>query len=480
MDDAEPRPTFDPAIEHALALLDELETHPDWNDPRRDAQFDRLIASHDPDELLAAARQRLHDLNGARGEAILQILDAYATPPDLALLATALESQQDLLPPERLWDALALLEATGELEAHGVLLELRDELNEVLFGAADPLQLLVQTLEDDPEEVWIALQGIDAVEPEIRAEILKGLGEQPLSPGLANFLRLLAQSPEPRTRDSAIEALRRAGPLPPALNQPVTPRIVRSLVTLPDFDGRALVLIQAHEGPRVHQVRFVCDLLRGISDVDGETLNDHGAGEFLVNTEAPGHLDLVENDHDLAGELLAGAIGLCGPRTPSVLPYWLERTFGPELQPRPVPLNHPTWNPDNAPFEDAGQQSQTLLNACPQWADRSEPVQRVAQELLLRHAGPPNPTRDQGAYRWLFDHRFRNRLELYHRMLAWAARFFHSAGNPELATSALSLAHQLADPQNAVPSHPFIVTLTTQSLLKAQAAIRKASPQTTP
>src|SRR6202034_4319433 len=117
-----------------------------------------------------------------------------------------LEDQPDL-PPERAWGALGLLEGAGLLDSHPILAERWDELGETLESADDALETLVSQLEEEPEGSWVALQGLGAVEPEVRAEIIEGLARFPTSPGLVNFLRLLAFAHDPTTRLAALDAL---------------------------------------------------------------------------------------------------------------------------------------------------------------------------------------------------------------------------------------------------------------------------------
>ena len=113
---------------------------------------------------------------------------------------------QPNLPLERSWDALGVLEANGVLASFPELLERWEELNESLDDEGS-LVLLVEQLDDDPEGVWLALQGIGGVEPEARIEIIAGLAESSLGPGVIEFLRLLAYSPEASTQAAAVGAL---------------------------------------------------------------------------------------------------------------------------------------------------------------------------------------------------------------------------------------------------------------------------------
>ena len=111
-----------------------------------------------------------------------------------------------------------------------------------------------------------------------------------------------------------------------------------------------------------------------------------------------------------------------------------------------------------------------VLDACPNWMDRSALTFELAEEITLREGrSSPDPVRDAGAYRYLFEHTLSGRLELYARMLLWMAWVWQASGRSDLARSAFAMAGQLADEQYAVPSHPFTVALTTRSLREAQA-----------
>jgi hypothetical protein len=196
------------------ALLDDLRAHPEWDDRRREEELERLITRHSPDELRAAIRRRLHDLSGPDGEPVLRLIEALATPELLDALAAALLAQPDLA-PERAWDALGLLEDAGQLERHLELAERWDELNETLDDEGSLSQLAAQ-IEDDPEGFRLALQGLGAVEPPIRAQIIAGLlppGNRP-GPNLIEFFRLLSFTHDADTRAAALDALAQAGDAP--------------------------------------------------------------------------------------------------------------------------------------------------------------------------------------------------------------------------------------------------------------------------
>src|SRR5207248_1104321 len=71
------------------------------------------------------------------------------------------------------------------------------------------LDQLAAQIENDPEGLWLALQGLSAIEPEIRAQIIGGLAQVVEAPGpnLIEFLRLLNYAHEPATRAAALDAL---------------------------------------------------------------------------------------------------------------------------------------------------------------------------------------------------------------------------------------------------------------------------------
>ena len=97
--------------------------------------------------------------------------------------------------------------------------------------------------------------------------------------------------------------------------------------------------------------------------------------------------------------------------------------------------------------------------------DDSPLTAQLAEEIRIREGGSaPDPKRDVGAYRYLFEHRLADQLELYRRMLLWMAWFWRVGGEEELGKSAMALAFQLSDAQHVVPGHPFTIALTTRSL----------------
>ncbi|HEX8200532.1 MAG TPA: hypothetical protein VF590_08590, partial [Isosphaeraceae bacterium] len=220
---------------------------------------------------------------------------------------------------------------------------------------------------------------------------------------------------------------------------------------------------------------FLCDVLRGVRAVIGQAggaPEDVGAcrAEFAARPD----VDSVPDAPELALGLLAGSLLLCGPGTTPALRFWLERTAGPSFRARPFAGLAGGVDPAEVPRHELPRRAEAVLDSCPSWVDDSALTYDLAEELLLRDRGaPPVPRRDAGAYRFLFEHRLAARLELYRRMLAWMAWFWHASGDLDLGRSALALAEQLADAQHAVPGHPFTVALTTRSLAVAQENLRQ-------
>ena len=458
------------------------------------------------EQLRGALRPRLRDLGGADGECLLRLVEAQATPELLRELAEALLGQAYLV-PERAWEALTLLDGNGLLPAFPDLAERWEELTEALDEEGS-LDQLAEQLERDPDEAWLALQGLGAVEPDIRPEIVAGLERVPLGPGLINFLRLLGYSHDPVTRAAALDILANQPGDDPRLvqvwagiaadppdggvaerarrwlrdrNEPavvasgeidrVLPRIVRALVTALDGLGRGTIVLSSRSGSARTTAAFFCDIERGICEVFGQVDREERVADAVFDEFATqSDLDREEGSPETALALLAGSLLLCGPETPPALRFWLEGTVGPGFRPRPFPAPFPSWDPASLPFDETPERVQAVLSSCPTWLDASMLTYELAEELRLRYPdSPPDPKRDAGAFRYLFEHRLVDRLEHYRRMLFWMAWFWQASGDHDLGRSALALAGQLSDPQHAVPSHPFTIALTQHSLAIAQA-----------
>ena len=368
------------------------------------------------------------------------------------------------------------------------------------------MQQLVADLEDDPGEVWVALHGLAAVEPEVRAAIVAGLADAPAGPGLVEFLRLLAHAQDPHARDAAVAALGAHDPADPlvaaawaelaayhdepdvaelartrisgrvedrtARNLPAAPppTITRCLVTAVDGLGRAEVILEASDGGRRSTAAFACDVEQGIVEVVG---HDQAAAAAFEEHAGRVEVEAVAGRPDLAVGLLAAAMLRVGPATNPALRYWLERTVGHAFRPAPFPGLFGGWDPADVAIAETAAHAEAVLDACPGWEDDSTPIREIAGELFGRDtAARADPIRDAGAYRFAFEHRLLARLPRYQAMLGWMAAFWHGAGEVGLGRSALALAWQLADPQHAVPGHPFAVSLTTRSLDAALGRLR--------
>ena len=243
-------------------------------------------------------------------------------------------------------------------------------------------------------------------------------------------------------------------------------------------DGRGqgtIILSAARPGALCATAAFLCDVWRGVREVAGQIGSDETGAEGLI-TEVIGQAerDLVDGASGPALDLLAGSLLLCGPETSPAVRYWVEATAGPAFRAHPVPAPFPGWNPASIPFDEMPRRRRSVLDSCPDWLDHSPLTYELAEEILLREGStPPEPSRDAGAYRYLFEHHLRGQLEHYRRMLFWMAVFWQASGDIDLGQSALSLASQLSDAQHIVPAHPFTIALTTRSLAVAQENLRR-------
>ncbi|MEO6807903.1 MAG: hypothetical protein ABI353_02185 [Isosphaeraceae bacterium] len=499
-----------PPFDSPDTLLNALRDHPDWDESRREALFDRLIGRFPRALVIAAVRSRLGDLSGADAEATLRVVEAEDAPDLFQTLADAVRNQPNL-PPERAREALALLQGVGLLDHDPALAERWTNLNEAIDDSGSLAELAAQ-LDEGPDAAWIALQGLEAIEPSVRAEIVAGLADQPVSPGLIAFLRMLAFTHEPTTRAAALDALERlpgehpgvadawaeiavdhpeaevagrarnwlgcaAGTSLDRVMQPDRdgPRLRRSLVTALDGQGRGTIVLVAEDGGAWTASAFLCDVFDGVREAVGRIGRDRDDAEaFLAEFASQPDRDAVADVPELAIGLLAGSLMLCGPESSPALRFWLERTVGPGFRPGPFPGSPGLDDGEVAPSARAAEPARDVLDACTDWLDDSDLTYDLAEELLLRDGGAaPDPVRDSGAFRYLFEHRLQGRLELYRRMLLWMASFWRSSQAPELSNAARMLAAQLADPQFDVPGHPFIVALIRRNLERAQADLRQ-------
>jgi hypothetical protein len=506
-------------------MLDRLRTHAEWTDRERDEYLGRLVERFPAEEVVEAVGKRLGDLGGNDADALVRLVEANPTLRLIERLGQALVLQKEL-PPERVWNALALLEDLGRLDNFPTLAERWQELNEAL-DEEDSMEQLLEQIEEDPQGVWLALQGLGAVEPEVRPLIVGGLRGRRLGHRTVEFLRQLAYAHDFGTRAVALEVLASETadadpdallaawtdlathhPDPAVTEQarvrltfgdvaPITPVarltnadhtpnhrseigghsrlpcLEHSLVTTIDGHGRGAILLGARRGFETITVLFECDVERGIVAVSGDVVSNPFTSASRAPFEELSELierQAVEDKNELAVDLLKGSLLVCTPSAPPSLRFWIEATLGPGVIPCPLRAESlGSFAAADSPREMA-ELAEVVLNACPDWLDTSPLTYELAEEIRLREgAATPDPRRDAGAYRFLFEHRLRGELERYRRMLLWMAWYWQSAGDVDLARSALTLSWQLSDAQNVVPGHPFTLALTTRSLAAAVA-----------
>jgi hypothetical protein len=375
---------------------------------------------------------------------------------------------------------------------------------------AHPIIELFRQLEEDPGEYWLALEGMTALELDIRESIFEELALHRERPEIARLLGLLASSSDAATRRLAAGALDREAvdldqPLtvvpqgqqpggqaralaiasdadatnaPPAVS-PV--RMARCLVTPMNGDGRGWVVVSTSHADQRRTAAFLCDINEGVVDVFGdvETESDQ-AGALIDQVRAHAQLTCSIDDPELALGLLAGTLSLNPSGQPAqAIRDWLEGTLGRGFRPASFVVVVPELQSalDHDAHIAISDCAQLVLSACPSWLDRSTLTFQLAEEISLREAKcKADPARDAGAYRFLFEHRLIHQLEVYRRMLWWMAGLWNSSGEHRLSHAALALAAQLSDEQFAVPSHPFTVQLTTRSLRAAQTQLRTSNP----
>ena len=499
------------------SILDAIRSGPELGSTAEEQSLNRLVEQFPLDEIRRALRTRLDHLDKPDGSIVLRLLEVHFDHELADELAKALAQQPDL-PPDRAWEALALLDSAGLLAHYPDLVERWDELNDTL-DPGEAADSLAAQLEEEPEGSWIALEGLGAIDPDTRREIIASLADAPSGPGLVAFLRLLAHAHDGATRSAALEAIfeprrdddhhQRAwaelaadhfdpkvrdrsrrrlaigGATDAAIESTISnvpnspyypaPELVGSLVTAVDGDGRGSIVLASRDRETWVVAEFTCDLVAGIVAISGQV----GPEPSFINAffdefaaRKPPET-LVEDDFNLAVALLAASWFRSGPGTNPALRFWIERTVGPRFEAIP---NTGSFDLEDIESESLGPlagPSWAILEACPTWVDRSSLTFDLAEAIILRSGDAvPDPRRDAGAFRYLFEHRLTQRLDHYHRLLLQMGPFWKAAGDDDLARSAVALAWQLADPQNAVPGHPFVVALTTISLAAAQTDLR--------
>jgi hypothetical protein len=485
------RAPADPDRDGAGALLDRLRDHPGADDAGREALFDELVARFPAAAIGAALRGRLGEVGGAHGPILLRLVESLGVAALYDELAAALE-RGPAPPADRAWEALSLLDAAGVLDDHPELAEAHAELAELLEGDDATLAELAEQLEE-PDGVALALEGLDGVEPDVRAAIVAGLEGQPARPGLVAFLRLLALGPDAATREAALGVLEGLDPSEPLVaaawrhleaeglgSGPATgerPRMLEAEDAAPpvapaggaavvgelDGDGRAALAFASRDGGGWSAAVFTCDVSAGVVAVAGlhaeEAADARAALEAIPGLSSEGNAGVV----GLARELLAGSLLLGGgPGAPTALRYWVEHAVGAGLRPRPLPA---LGGDRPGTPEDLRRDAAAVLDARPGWRDGSPLARDLALELRQRAGADDGPPADDpAARRLLFDRRVRDRVPALQGMLLWQALVWQVGGEVPLAAAARRLAASLLGPEQLLPTHPFLESYLRRSL----------------
>jgi hypothetical protein len=467
---------------------------------------EQLITAFPIGRLREAVLPRLGDLRGVRGGVLLQLAAVFADEELGIALAEALSEQPDL-PADRAWEALEIVQGLDLLDRYPELAIRQEELDDLIGEDDFSLDELAEHLDGNNDEVWIALQGLAGIESEVRVDIIRGLAERrPIREGLVELLRLLTYAHDPTTQEAALAALESFKDDPLALaawirlrneqDDPIVlsraklavgpgkeiaertgvkpqgnePRLLHASVSALDGEGRWLVILAAEHQGEWPVAIFTADVFQGVIDVLGVVADSEEAMEEMREALSADHRsrEWLADAPELALGMLSGSLMLCGPETPPSLRYWLERTLGVNLAGRPLlaPMAEEGFGEWTA--EQALDDVRAILDAAPGWVDRFKLFDEFAKELLFRNEQIPDPVRDSGAYRFLFENRLLDRMELDRRILMGMSLFWRAGGENKLSTAASKLAEQLADEQFVVPGHPFVVEFTTRSLLAAQ------------
>ena len=376
------------------------------------------------------------------------------------------------------------------------------------------LEEIIAQLEDDSGECWLAMESLAAIDPEMRRAIIGELSGHRSKPGVQSLLRILTAARDPDTRSAARLAYPEAAQPSPGEGDPLqairgssrisgeefsttllqssssglevctrreamqlaTPGIdiVNGLVTPIDGMGRGTVMVSIRQAGQRRTAAFWCDVRKGILDVEGEVEPDSPSASRLIEDwmDQTGG-DCARDVPGLAVILLKGSLLLSGIEVPGHVRDWAEGMLGPDSDPSEIPGFIPIPAFESIRDEETARRADEILDACPSWLDTSTLTTGLAEEISLREgSSTPDPVRDAGAYRFLFEHLIIHRLEMYRRMLLWMGWVWRGSLREELSRSAFSLAGQLSDEQYEVPSHPFTVALTTRSLRAAQARIQ--------
>ena len=432
-------------------VLDGLRSAGSLPDEFADALFRHLVAAFSPAELAPAVKDRLHDLSLAHGRLLLRLVEHLRRDDLFDSLATSLEDQPDLEPAIAM-DAFAVLAGTGRVEAVSSLSDRRRDLESSL-NIGNPMGDLLMDLSDDPEAIASAVEALSRIEPAIRDDIVADLDAHRSEPAIGRFLSAWAEKFGPSPPVDASQAL--------AMPTPTRPRLVGCVFDPPDGEGRGTIDLIAEIGPFRSLARFEGDVMRGlVGFASGEARDPHpgpipseGAiGGAIVLIESLSRLGVLDGADGASSWL--SSLGERPARSTSIVSWRGAENPPVDWRDRPLP-----------------EACEAILDACPDWRLRSPRVDALASELSFRD-GPirPDPARDPGPFRVLFETLGPETIERYRRMLVWSASSWSCSGRDDLATGAMRIASELDDPQNAVPGHPFFASLMARSL---EAAIRE-------
>ena len=215
--------------------------------------------------------------------------------------------------------------------------------------------------------------------------------------------------------------------------------------------GQILVVVDGRGGPVF--ASFTCDVREGIvaSNLEPSLSRDEADARLREAADRLG-LEAARGCPVSARLLLAGSSWLSGTALGEETTARLRETMGEAFRPHPV-FADPAAVPDREEGEsDSFADARAILARRKSWRDDSPLARDLAIERRLHDGGsPPDPARDPGPFRVLFEGRILGRIELYRRMLLWSAMVWHESGDSAFSRAAMRIAGALGDPQNAIP-----------------------------
>ena len=325
-------------------------------------------------------------------------------------------------------------------------------------GPADPtsLEALVAQIEQDPWECRQAFEGLESLDVATRVSVIEGLAGIRPGAGVVRLLQLLATSENAETREAALavqqtldagerHALESSGreaglpddadawPTPTVLDVPPAavrefaivghhhrPRLVNCLVTAVDGQGRGSVAISANR--RIPNVaRQSSSATWNMGSSRRSVKSSRSPGPPVRCSTKPGSRREVWASRASPSShsgLLAGCLSLSGAAPARPVMEWMDRRSA-DFPPQPFPAPAMESRSESIAGAELMQRADEVLRACPSWLDRSPLTFELAEEVCLRESRMAvDPQRDSGAFRFLFEHRIIQRLELYRRMLS--------------------------------------------------------------